>query len=91
MLLQPNLRQKPKDRAMAQAVSRRPLIMEVRVHARVSTCGICGGQSDIGTGFSPSYSVFPCQCLSTKVLHTHISRGVRTIGPLLVEVRRPPT
>jgi hypothetical protein len=38
-------------RAMAQAVSRRPLTAEVR--SRVSPCGICGGQSGIGTGFPP--------------------------------------
>jgi hypothetical protein len=36
---------------MAQAVSRRPLTAEDRVHARVSSCGICGGQIVTGTGF----------------------------------------
>jgi hypothetical protein len=46
---------------MAQAVSRRPLTAE----ARVSPCGICGGQNGTGTGFSPSTSVFPCQFHST--------------------------
>jgi hypothetical protein len=52
-------------RAMAQAVSRRPSTAEARVRSRVCPCGICGGQSGIGTGFYPSSSVFPCQFRST--------------------------
>jgi hypothetical protein len=53
---------------MAQAISRRPLTAEARVRAPVSPCGICDGQSGTGTGFSPSYSVVPCQCHSTMDL-----------------------
>jgi hypothetical protein len=53
-----------RGRAMAQAVSSWPLTAEVRVRSRFSLCGICGGQSGTGTGFSTSTSVFPYQCHS---------------------------
>jgi hypothetical protein len=52
-------------RAMAQAVSRRPLTAEARFRSGVSPCGICGGQNGTGTGFSPSNSVLSCQFHST--------------------------
>jgi hypothetical protein len=39
-------------RAMAQAVSRRPLTGEARVRAQVSPCGISGLLSDTRTGLS---------------------------------------
>jgi hypothetical protein len=50
---------------MAQAVSRRPLTADVRVQFLVSSCGIFGGQSGTGTGFSPSTSVFRRQFHTT--------------------------
>jgi hypothetical protein len=50
---------------MDQAVSRRLPTAEARVRSRVSPCGIGGGQSGIGAGFSPSTSVFPCHFHST--------------------------
>jgi hypothetical protein len=57
---------------MAQVVSRRPVTAEVRVRARFNPCGICGGQSGTGTGFSPSSSGLPCQYHSIVTLQTHI-------------------
>jgi hypothetical protein len=65
----------PTGRAMAQVVSRRPLTVEARVRARVNPCGIYGGQSGTGTGFSPSSSVFPCQCIIPPSLSKLISSG----------------
>jgi hypothetical protein len=57
---------------MALVVGRRPLAAEARVHVRVNPCGICGGQSGTGTGFSPSFSVFLCQYHSTVAIQVHI-------------------
>jgi hypothetical protein len=72
---------------MAQAVSRRPLIAEARVRAQINLCGICGGQIDTGTGFSPSSSVFPCLYHSTFV-STPISCGGCTRCPTVAAVQR---
>jgi hypothetical protein len=74
--LRPEQRALPNVRAMAQVVSRRPLTAEARVRARVNPCGICGGQSGTGTGFSPSSSFFPCQYRSTVAVQTHIIWGM---------------
>jgi hypothetical protein len=40
-----------KDRAIAQAVSRWLPTAAAQVRAKVSSCGICGGQSGTGAGF----------------------------------------
>jgi len=50
---------------MSQAVSRRPLTAESRFRSQASLCETCSAQSDSGTGFSPSTSIFSCQCNST--------------------------
>jgi hypothetical protein len=61
---------------MAQAVSRRPLTAETRVRSRVGSCGICGGQSGTGTGFSLSTSVFLCQFYFTgAALHGKMKKN----------------
>jgi hypothetical protein len=75
-------------RAMAQAVSRRPLTAEARIRARVNPCGICGGHSGTGTGFSPSSSVFTGQCIIPPSLSKFISSGGWTICPLVAAVQR---
>jgi hypothetical protein len=72
---------------VTQAVSRQPFSAEERVRARVNPCRIRVGQSGAGTVFSPRTSVSPCQYHSTVVLHTRISPGRLTIGPLLATVQ----
>jgi hypothetical protein len=62
-------------RAMALAVRRHPLTAEARVRAQVSPRGICGGQSDTGTGFPPEFVDFPCPYHSTVTIHIEISLG----------------
>ena len=47
--------------ALPQAVSRQCLTEDVSVQSVASPCEICGGQSGIATGFSPSAPVFSCQ------------------------------
>jgi hypothetical protein len=61
---------------MAQVVSHQILTVEAQVHARVSPCGICGGQSGTGTGFSLSSSIFPSIYHYTITLQTHIIWGM---------------
>jgi hypothetical protein len=57
---------------MSQADSCRPLTAEVWVRSQVSPSEICGAQSGIVTGFSPSTSVFPCQYHSTSGSYSSI-------------------
>jgi hypothetical protein len=66
-------------RAMAQVVSGRTLTADARVRARVNPCGICGGQSGTGTGFSPSSSVSLSIYHSTVALQTHIIWGMHNM------------
>ena len=53
-------------------VSRRHLKAEAWVRFQIGPCEICGGQSDTGTGFSPSTSGFPCQYHSTNAPYPSI-------------------
>jgi hypothetical protein len=74
-------------RAMAQAVSRRPFAAEARVLALANPCGIYGGESGTGIGFSPSYSGFPCKYHSTVALQTHIIQGMNNKSVVAVQRR----
>jgi hypothetical protein len=63
-------------RAMAQAVSRRPITEKVRVRAQVSPCGICGGQSGSETAFFSEYFSFSLPILFHRGSpYWHISPG----------------
>jgi len=43
---------------LAHVVSRQTVVAAVRFRSQASPCGICGGQSGLGTGVCPSPSVF---------------------------------
>jgi hypothetical protein len=60
---------------MAQAVTRWRLIAEVRIRARVSPCGICGGQNGTRICFSISYLDFTFKYHSTMALKAYVSAG----------------
>jgi hypothetical protein len=55
------------------AVNHWPLTAEAQVRARINPCVICGSQSGIGTGFSPSSLVFPCYYHSTIAPYSSIT------------------
>jgi hypothetical protein len=62
---------------MAQAVSHRLVTADVRVRARDSPCGICGGQSCTGTGFLSKFFGFPLPILFRRFSpHSHITWGI---------------
>ena len=73
--------QSPVGRAMAQAVSHRPLTAEVHVRSQDSAYEIFGGQSGTLTGFSPSTSVSPLSTIPPALqtrLHPHVDLTRRT-------------
>jgi len=57
---------------MAQAVCRRPIAVEARVHSRVSPCGICDGKEALAQVFS-EFLVLPYQYHFTVAFRIHIS------------------
>ena len=48
-----------------------PMIAEDRVLSQTTSCGIFGGQSSTGRGFSTNTSVFSCQYHFTTSLFTY--------------------
>jgi hypothetical protein len=68
-------------RAMAEALSPRPLAAEDLVRSHVSPCEICSGQGS-GTGFSPSTLVSPRQYHSTDVPYSFSSTQSLTKSPM---------
>jgi hypothetical protein len=69
-------------RAMAQVVGRQPLTTETGVCTRVSPCGICGGQSSTGTGFTLSSGFYPINIIPSwlsKLIY-HVGKNNKPTG-----------
>jgi hypothetical protein len=74
-------------RATAQASIRRLPTAAARVRAQVRSCGICGGQSDIGAVFFRVLQFpLPILILPTAPHSTFISSGAVTIGSFVADV-----
>jgi hypothetical protein len=80
---------------MVEAVSCRLSTAMALVRSRVSICGICGAQSDIGQVVS-EYFGFPCQFSFHLLLHTHhLLSGADTVARIVTDIpsglsRTPP-
>lgn len=60
--------------ATVQKFRSRHFFWEARVQSQATPCGVRGGQSGIGTGFSSSVSVFSCQQNSAGARYSFIQR-----------------
>jgi hypothetical protein len=74
-------------RAMAQAVSCCSITAKAWVRARSIYVGFVVDKVTLGQVLSPSSLVFLCQ-YSIVAVHTHISSGGSTIGPLVAAIQR---
>jgi hypothetical protein len=75
--------------AMAQVVSRRPSTVEAQVRSRLRPCGICGGHSGTGAGFSPITAVFSCQFHSTVASLLGKGREIITFSSIVGLHKKP--
>jgi hypothetical protein len=80
-------------RAMAQAVSHRPLTAEARVRNRVSPCGICSVRSGTETGFLRVLRVSPVNIIPPwfSVLVYHMGMNNMPVGGNSPDSLIPPT
>jgi hypothetical protein len=71
---------------MAQAVTRRLPTAAVQIRSQFRSRGIYDRQSGTWTDFSECFGS-PWQFSFHRMIHTHLSRGAGTIGPLLAGIK----